>query len=175
MSPDAAALVEHVRRSGDAGGRPWAVVDKTAASLMVFGADGRLLARTPVLLGLARGDDSAPGVGARAARVPPAERTTAAGRFAAEPGRNLNGEGIVWLDYDAALAIHRLRPAPAAERRAERLASPTPADNRISAGCIVVDAGFYDRVVAPLLGRGRSVVYVLPETRGWRTLFATDA
>lgn len=168
----AEALVAHVRATQDAGGRPWAVVDKGAARLSVFDADGRLVAETAVLLGLARGDDSAPGVGERAAHLAPRERTTPAGRFEAEPGRNLSGENVVWVDYDAAFAIHRLRPAPASERRPQRLASATYEDNRISAGCVVVEPGFFEKVMLAQLGRGRSVVYVLPETRDWRTLFA---
>lgn len=100
-----------------------------------------------------------------------AERTTPAGRFASQPGHNDKGEDIVWVDYDASLAIHRLRPAPAHERRAERLASPASDDNRISFGCIVVPVVFYDSVVAPTLGRQRGVVYVLPETRPVRAMF----
>ena len=74
--------------------------------------------------------------------------------------------------YDAALAIHRLRPAAAHERRPERLASESPADNRISLGCVVVSEVFYDQVVAPTLGRSAGVVYVLPETRALREVFA---
>jgi hypothetical protein len=101
------------------------------------------------------------------------ERTTPAGRFASEPGRNDKGEPIVWIDYQASLAIHRLRAAPAAERRPERLASPAAEDKRISLGCVVVPVEFYEAVVAPSLGRGRGVVYVLPESRPARALFDT--
>jgi hypothetical protein len=68
-------------------------------------------------------------------------------------------------------AIHRLRAAPAAERRAERLASPARDDKRISLGCVVVPVEFYESVVAPSLGRSRGVVYVLPESRPARALF----
>jgi hypothetical protein len=55
--------------------------------------------------------------------------------------------------------------------REARLASPTPEDNRASLGCVVVPAAFYDSVVEPMLGHGRAVVYVLPETRPVRELF----
>lgn len=156
----------------DAHGRPFAVVDKKSAQVFVFAANGRLAGAAPALLGLARGDDSAPGVGQRVAQgITPAERTTPAGRFESEPGHNLRGEAIVWVDYTAAVAIHRLRPAPAGERRPQRLASEGADDNRISLGCIVVDDRFYDEVVASTLGRQRGVVYVLPETRDWRMEF----
>lgn len=154
--------VQQAARALAGGTAPFAVVDKPGAALYVFFADGRLAGAAPALLGLARGDGALPGVG-RLRHIPPAARTTPAGRYASEPGRNLEGEAIVWLDYDAGLALHRLRPAPAAERRPARLASPTPADNRITLGCVVVEGAFYDAVVAPLLGRRRGTVLVLPE------------
>ena len=131
--------------------------------MAVSDARGRLIGVTAALLGLMPGDQ----VSADAARkltqglLPPVERTTPGGRYASQPGTNLTGERVVWVDYANALAIHRLRPAPAHERRAERLASPTPADNRITLGCVVVDPAFFDAVVLPALGLGPGVVYVL--------------
>src|ERR1700740_3496874 len=47
--------------SGDNGGLPFVVVDKVAAKVFVFGADGQLLDRAPALVGSARGDNSTPG------------------------------------------------------------------------------------------------------------------
>ena len=41
----------------------------------------------------------------------------------------------------------------------------SPAGKRLSWGCVVVPRDFYQGVVAQVLGRTRSVVYVLPETR----------
>jgi hypothetical protein len=125
-----------------------------------------------VLLGLARGDASVPGIGERKmSEIRPEERTTPAGRFASEPGRNLSGEDIVWVDYDAAVSMHRVRPTVKAERRLERLATPTAADNRITYGCINVPAAFYDAYVKPALGARHGVVYVLPETSASRSVF----
>jgi hypothetical protein len=170
------ALARWAFSAGDAGGQPFAVVDKRNARLFVFGADGRIVGSTPVLLGQARGDASAPGVGSRVlAGIPAQERTTPAGRFTSHPGHNHQGEAIVWVDYEAAVAIHRLRPSPAQARRAQRLASESADDRRVSLGCIVVSEAFYDGVVAPQLGRRRGVVYVLPETREWTAVFAAAA
>ena len=166
--PEAATrLARRVFAAADHGGLPFAVVDKAAAVLMVYRADGHLAGATPVLLGLTPGDQATADVGQRtqAGRLRAADRTTPAGRFAAEPGHNLSGESVVWIDYGKAFAIHRLRAGLPQERRAERLASPSPADNRISAGCVVVPVKFYEAVVDPLLGRGRSVFYVMPEER----------
>jgi hypothetical protein len=163
-SPEARAMARAAFERADAKGLPFAVVDKKAAKLFVFLADGRLAGAAPALLGLARGDRVAPGVGDMVATGIPADlRTTPAGRYDSQPGPNLKGETVIWVDYDAAFAIHRLRPSPAHERRAERLASPSPDDNRISLGCVVVAGEFFDRVVAPVLGHGAGVVYVLPE------------
>jgi hypothetical protein len=149
---------------------PFAVVDKRDARIYVFEAGGRLAGASAVLLGITPGDFSV-GMDRAPASLSLAERTTPAGRFDARPGRNDKGEDIVWIDYATSLAIHRLRPAPAHERRPARLASPTPDDNRISAGCVVVPVTFYESVVAPTLGSGASVVYVLPETHPARSMF----
>lgn len=168
----ARAVADWVQASGDNAGLPYAIVDKQRARLLVFAADGRLIGDSAALLGAAPGDHAVPGTGAKPiVDILPAERTTPAGRYATEPGRNLGGEAVVWMDYDAGLAIHRVRPGPAEERRLERLASATPADNRVSLGCVVVDVAFYLGVVEPVLGRSRGVAYVLPETRSLAEAF----
>lgn len=166
LTPDASKVLEWAQSHGDAEGRPFAVVDKKAAMIYVFAEGGRLVGTTPALLGLARGDRGVPGIGQRPlSQIRPHERTTPSGRYASEPGRNLAGEHVVWFDYDAGLAIHRLRPGADLLRRETQLASPTPRDNRASLGCVVVPGSFYDNVVRPVLGTGAGIVYVLPETR----------
>jgi hypothetical protein len=162
-SADIASMVRTALRTRDNEGTPFAVVDKRHAQLAVFDARGRLLGVTAALLGLSPGDQAHPDGARKLAqgRLPLAERTTPAGRYPSMPGSNLAGERVVWFDYDSALAIHRLRPAPAHERRADRLATPTPEDNRITLGCVVIDPAFFDTVVLPTLGRSRGVVYVL--------------
>jgi len=165
-SADARYAAQRVVQSRDNKGMPFAIVDKKDAKLYLFTPRGRLVAATPALLGLARGDHSVPGVGELPpARIPPENRTTPAGRFVTEPGRNLDGEDVVWMDYDAGLAIHRLRPNAAQEARLQRLASSEPDAHRVSAGCVVVPVDFYEGFVQPTFGQRAGVVYVLPETR----------
>jgi hypothetical protein len=164
-SSEARLVAAWATRAGNAQGKPFAIVDKREARLFVFTADGRLIGDTAALLGITRGDANIALNGRPITDLAPNERTTPAGRFESEPGRNDKGEAIVWFDYDAALAIHRLRPVAAKQRRAQRLSTDAADDNRISLGCVVVDEAFYDMVVAPTLGRQRGVVYVLPETR----------
>jgi hypothetical protein len=171
--PDVVQLVHRAVAAQDNRGHAFAVVDKKRARVHVFGGDGSLRGSSPVLLGLAKGDDSVPGIGERPmAQIRPHERTTPAGRFASEPGVNASGEDIVWVDYDAAVSMHRVRTTNKADRRLERLATPTVADNRISYGCINVPAAFYDAFVKPALGRNRGVVYVMPETDSAERRFA---
>lgn len=174
-SADARYVAQWALDSGDAGRKPYLVVDKRDARLYVFAPGGKLLAATPVLLGSARGDHTVPGVGERAqeGRLTAQDRTTPAGRFVTHPGRNLDGEHVVWVDYASAFAIHRLRPGASRELREASLASATPSDNRISLGCVVVPVTFYRDVIEPLLGRSRGVVYVLPETQSARDLFGS--
>ena len=172
-SPEVAQLVQRALAAQDNRGQAFAVVDKKHARVHVFAADGTLRGTSPVLLGLAKGDDSVPGIGERPmAQIRPHERTTPAGRFASEPGVNTHGEDIVWVDYDAAVSMHRVRTANKADRRLERLATPTIADNRISYGCINVPAAFYDGYIKPALGSTRGVVYVMPETESAERRFS---
>jgi hypothetical protein len=172
-SDDARYATDRVVAAADNQGLPFAIVDKKDARIYVFEPSGRLIGASAVLLGSAPGDDAAADIANRSpgSGLAPVERTTPAGRFATTPGHNDKGEAIVWVDYDAALAIHRLRPAPAQERRVERLASAASDDHRISLGCIVVPVDFYESVIGPSLGSRRGVVYVLPESRSVRALF----
>lgn len=175
-STDARYAAASVMASSDNKGLPFVIVDKKNAKIFVFDAGGRLRGASAALLGLASGDHSVPGIGQRPVKqILPAERTTPAGRFLSQPGRNLEGEEVVWVNYSEGLAIHRVRPGQSQEQRVERLASATPQDNRISLGCVVVPVAFYETVVSPLLGRSRSVVYVLPEDSSVYALFGALA
>ena len=172
VSDDVRAIADWVVDSGDNRGLPFILVDKKHAKVLVFDAKGRLRGASPALLGAATGDDSVPGIGDRKiADIRPEERTTPAGRFAAELGHNANGEDILWVDYDNAVSMHRVRAHDPKERRLQRLASATPADNRISYGCINLPAAFYDAYVKPAFAPQQGVVYVLPETRPAQALF----
>jgi len=151
---------------------PFVIVDKVAATIYVFGPNGRLQGAAPVLLGAAIGDETVPGIGERPIdNVLPEERTTPAGRFVGEPGRNARGEDVVWVDYDAAVSMHRVITFNPAERRIERLQTPTVEDNRVSYGCINIPADFYDAYVRPTFAERNAVIYVLPEVKSVTAVF----
>lgn len=153
-------------------GLPFLVVDKVQATVWVFTARGALLGNSAALLGEAIGDDTVPGIGERKlANVRPDERTTPAGRFASTLGRNLLGQEVLWVDYDSGVSLHRIIRGQRSERRAERLATPTPDDNRVSYGCINVPAAFFNALVVPTVRKNGTIVYVLPETRPMHQVF----
>lgn len=160
--------------SGDPQGRSFAVVDKKEARVWLFDPRGELIAATPALIGAAVGDDPVPGIGEKPlAEILPEEKTTPAGRFVAEHGVNAGGEDVVWVSYDLAVSMHRVRPTVKSERRLERLASPTAEDNRISFGCINLPVAFYEQVLRPTVQQTGAVVYVLPETRSPQAQFGS--
>jgi hypothetical protein len=171
-SRDARAVADWVVDSGDSRGLPFAIIDKKDAKVFVFSATGKLHGAGPALLGLAIGDDAVPGIGNRPlSTIRPAERTTPAGRFVATLDFNLKGKEILWVDYAGAVSLHPVAVGTPAERRQQRLASPTPLDNRISYGCINVPARFFETVVHPAFTGTSGIVYVLPETRSAQDLF----
>jgi hypothetical protein len=176
LSHDARTALAHVLAHADNAGAPFVVIDKRRARLWVFDASGRPQGSTPVLLGFARGDDTVPGIGDRPlSKVRPGERTTPAGRFVGEHGRNLNGDDIIWVDYDAAVSMHRVKDVHKSDRRQQRLRSRSIADNRISYGCINIPKAFYEQVLLGVVGRARPVLYLLPETRAVATIFQPAA
>jgi hypothetical protein len=155
---------------------PYVIIDKANARVFVFDATGRLKGSDAALLGMARGDRSAGDIGARKlAAIGPSERVTPAGRFLAYLDHDAHGQEILLIDYDASIALHPVVKGTIAERRAERLASATADDNRISFGCINVPLQFYADVVSPAFAHTRGVVYILPESGSWTTLFGERA
>ncbi|MEC5212945.1 hypothetical protein RCH06_001487 [Polaromonas sp. CG_9.5] len=173
-SPEARDIANWVVDSADNHRMPFAIVDKAQAKVFVFDAQGQLRGATPALLGLAIGDDSVPGIGQRKlSSIRPEERTTPAGRFVASLDLNLKGEEILWVDYETAISMHRVITSNAKERRAQRLASASLLDKRISYGCINVPVNFYNKVLSPAFTGTGGIVYVLPETRSSREVFGS--
>jgi len=163
VSDTVVELAGWVVATNDNQGYPFAIIDKAAAQVLVFGPDGRLRGAAPALFGSAIGDHAVEGIAGLALRdIPAADRTTPAGRFIGGFGPSIGGGRTLWVDYDSAVSIHTVTTDVPSERRLERLASPSPDDNRVSHGCINVSAEFFDGVVSPTFQRG-GVFYVLPD------------
>lgn len=173
VSAEARKVADWIAVSQDNAGAAFIIIDKKQSTAYVFTGNAHLRVASPVLLGAAIGDDAAPGIGSKPLeQVLPHERTTHAGRFVAELGHNARGEDVVWIDYDAALSMHRVLTNNPAERRLDRLTSPTIEDNRISNGCINVPVAFYENHLLPLFrNQQRAIVYVLPELKSTRQVF----
>lgn len=164
-SEDAREWARRVVGSDNHQGLPFAVVDKRAAQVVMHRADGTVAGSAPSLLGRQRGDHSVPGVGQRtqSGNLRIKDMTTPAGRFVAHFGRNHTGEAVLWLHEGDALALHRLRPGKLHAVRARALATQGAGGKRLSAGCVVVSAAFFDAIVTQLFEARGGIVYVLPE------------
>jgi hypothetical protein len=161
-----ALLSNWVTASGDNGGLPFMVIDKVAAKVFLFDAQGQAVGATPALFGITAGDDSAAGVGDRElSDIKPEDRTTPAGRFVAKFGRASGNRTVLWVDYATSISLHPVVTTNKKERRVQRLRSATADDNRITYGCINVPAKFYQHVVRPLFTDTSGIVYILPETK----------
>ena len=175
-SPDARFVADWVADSGDNGGVDFIIVDKPRATVFVFDARAHLRAAAPVLIGAALGDALAPGTSSLPWEdVRPKDRTTPAGRFVAQRGHDETGQDVIWVDYDAGIAMHRVLTTVPQEHRLERLATKSVTDNRISYGCINVPAAFYDAYIRPVFATHPAVVYVLPDTLPVRQVFGAAA
>ena len=175
---DASPEVQHVAdwalHTADNGGFPFIIVDKVNAKAFAFDRYGILIDWTPVLVGMGVGDKFAPGVlQMDMYKTKPSQRVTPAGRYFAEEDRDLDGKKVLWVDYDAGIAIHRVPAKFTKQRRLERIVSPDPAEHRITYGCINVLPGFYDRVVAQNFRARGGVVYVLPDSTPLESVFRT--
>ena len=171
-SEAAIQVMNWVIATHDNGGLPFIVIDKIGAGLFVFDPQGQLLGETPALLGVSNGDESSPDIGERAlSAISPEERTTPAGRFAAQYGFASGERRVFWVDYATSVALHPVVTANRRERRLQRLQSPSPEDNRITYGCINVPAPFYADVVQPLFEETGGIVYILPDTMPLEDVF----
>jgi hypothetical protein len=170
-TPAARRVADWAVASHDHAALPFVIIDKVSAKLFVFDATGTLQGSSMALLGFAHGDDTVPGIGTRKlAAILPEERTTPAGRFVAQLGHDLKTD-ILWVDYDAAISLHRVVRGNPGDRRQQRLTSISPMDNRITYGCINVPSQFYNAVVLKVFSSAGGIVYILPERRKLEDVF----
>lgn len=160
-----------ITTSGDNARLPYIVIDKPSAAMFLFNAKGKQVAKAPVLLGIALGDEATPGIGTKnLSEIGPAEKTTPAGRFLAKYGVAAGKQKVLWVDYATSVAIHTIPTGKPREKRRERMLSKTIDDNRVTFGCINVPKAT-DAKIRQLFGRKGGYVYVLPDIKPIEAVF----
>lgn len=174
-SDDVLLVADWVIKSMDNHGMPFVIVDKKKAKLFVFDIEGRILAGTSVLLGLATGDMTTPGIGnLKLSQILPKDRTTAAGRFLLRHGLDLQGGKVLWVDFDSGLAIHPIPEGKSEALRLKQLQSKNLNDHRATLGCVNVTREFYRNILSPLFDNANGYVYILPETMQTASFFGIN-
>lgn len=142
-------FIRWVMDTGDHGGLPFVVVDKTHARLYAFGPLGQLRGSAPVVAEAADAHE-------------PMLLPAPAGRFINLGASPAEPRSMAWAHDDVVLV---LRPSPVAGPRGQRsvrLASTEPGERRASEAELQVAGGFFREYIDPL-GEVASVAYVLPD------------
>ena len=155
--------VQWVGATKDNAGLPFVVVDKVNARVYAFTPAAQLKATAPVLLGAGTGDIVLASPDAPMASITPQKRITPAGRYPSRLVIDNHGKTVLLVDGPNLITMHVVVKGTPAQRRAERLASVTSDDNRVSFGCINVPPGFFATVVDPDFRPAQGIVYILPE------------
>lgn len=172
VSPHVQRVAAWAVHSRDHGRYPFIIVDKLNAKATAFDPNGRLIRTVPILIGMGMGDTFPPGVTSMKMQdTQPWQRVTPAGRYLAEEGKTPDGKRVLWVDYDNAIAIHKIPSKETSQRRHERIKSDNPAEHRITFGCINVPVTFYDEVVRPHFKKHGGIVYVLPDSKPVEAVF----
>lgn len=170
-SEAATRVLGWISSARDNGRLPYIVIDKPAATMFLFDAKGKQLAKAPVLLGIALGDDATPGIGSKnLSEIGPAEKTTPAGRFLARYGIAAGKQKVLWVDYATSVAIHTIPTGKPKEQRVKRMLSKSSEDNRITFGCINVPKAAYAKVQQQF-GKKGGYVYVMPDIKPVEDVF----
>jgi hypothetical protein len=84
------------------------VIDKKTAGMLVFDAQGKLLGASPVLIGVAAGDDSTPGSASKDCRrsAPPRRPTPAGDASSPAKASPRAGQQVLWVDWSTSVALH---------------------------------------------------------------------
>jgi hypothetical protein len=162
-SADVLDTVQWVAASKDNKGLPFVVVDKANARVYAFTPAAQLKATAPALLGGGVGDQVLVSPDAPMSAIPVQKRITPAGRYPSRLVIDNHGKTVLLIDGPNLITMHIVAKGTPVQRRAERLASVTSDDNRVSFGCINVPPAFFTTVLDPDFRPRQGIVYVLPE------------
>ena len=170
MSPLAKDVYSRVAPAAVKTGKGFIIADKPNGMIHIFSNSGEIIAQDPALFGKDTGD------------VMTGEKITPAGKF------NLKAQK--WEDYAGGhtldlwtqdgqfegVAVHAAWLAHPTERRVERLASTTAADNKISGGCINTGHDTFLKKILPNLDKlDGGMIFVLPDrTENTAKLFPAE-
>ena len=162
-SAEVVDTVQWVSATKDNAGLPFVVVDKVNAQVYAFTPYAQLKATAPVLLGAGVGDVALVPQDAPMSAMPPNKRITPAGRYPSRLVIDNHGKTVLLVDGPNLITMHIVAKGTPAQRRAERLASVTSGDNRVSFGCVNVPPAFFTSVIDPDFRPRQGIVYILPE------------
>ena len=176
LTHDVQKLNHWIIESGDNNHLPFIIIDKKETKVFVFDASGKIYGSTIALVGATLGDDVSPGVGKKEiSSIRLEERTTQAGRFHAQIGKDINQSGLLWIDYDSGLSMHPVITSNKLEQRLRRLTSIKISERRITYGCVNVPSEFYQEIVHSSFENNGGIVYILPEIHSILKVFGPDA
>ena len=171
VTPTVASIANHALNTGN--GSAFMVIDKPNATLYAYDKEGNLVGTTAALTGKAFGD-VATDANKAIEDYTDTDKITPAGKFTGNFSFNEDYGSVVALaetvNEQTFVAVHRTYLGNPSEKRAERLATPTVADNRVSYGCINVPSEFYDSVVAEYFVNP-SQIYVMPDQSDAKKFF----
>ncbi|MCG8341494.1 MAG: L,D-transpeptidase [Chlorobiales bacterium] len=172
-SEEVQKTVSWVKKNKDNHNFPYAIIDKKNAHIFVFDAKSKLVDHGPVLLGIAKSDKIDPKtLNARLSSIGKKDRVTPSGRYVSVFGPDHRGKDVLWVDTKYAVGLHPVANVPG-QKRITRLQSSTPADNRITWGCINVSKPLFKNVLTPLFKPKAGIVYILPESAPVEQLLAS--
>jgi hypothetical protein len=147
---------------------PYILIDKPNATGYVIGADHRIQAKFPVLLGRERGDQPNT-VNVRVDSPSSPGATTPSGMFRLSRARLTEKDFSEYNDNIFRLegpgaggnALHETWRGELHSRE-QALATPTPEDNRVSWGCVNISRAIFETHVKQL--PSGTIVWITPET-----------
>ena len=159
MSEAAQRTYELVAPIAKEGNRWFMITDKADGKLHVFDAKGDPVVQAPALTGRGVGDKVIGGNG-----VTPAGKFTL--QIAQDPEyySGYRYDLVESADATGVIAVHAVWNGTKSEKRSERLASKTAADNRISWGCInTTNEVFTEKLLPNWEHLNGSLMFVMPE------------
>lgn len=168
MSDLAQQVYRNVAPAAQASGKGFMIADKPNGMMHVFYADGTVLAQEPALFGKDTGDKLGKSSLAGGPKITPAGKYTLT--YVADNeytgGHVFQLEETVDKGDNSMIAVHAAWLGDAKEQRAQRLESPSAADNRISYGCVNTSHDLFLNKLMPNSAKfNGGMIFILPDSQ----------